>query len=476
MQIKLSSVLVNKALLPKIKFPGGIVGPVGVPAIVDGHPAWLANGSTRPQHFDGKFLAAKDLERDQAYFAGRLAEHFRAAGSGVLHGLDVRAKDSSTLAISGGVAITPAGTPLVVRPRRGLDAEFVDLELPLFDIPQTQRLDKAFGLLDEPLDVPRRRTGVFVLLARPVEFSANPIGLYPAGIESRRAAEDGEIIEAVAFTLAPVRELAVDVDPKRQRAALARRIFVDRAELGTPVDAVPLAIVRLERGFIVWVDSWLVRREIGAAHRGLGSFTRGPRDVGEAHVQQFHAQLAAIAAERAAAHRVAGFTAAEELAALPPVGLYPVASLDLSTQSERFFPQAMQVSLQVVPDDELAAVLDEQLSLPPIDLLAGNDQLAAIHVAVLVAVPRTISEQLLPALRTFPLSSGAPLPGLRRVRLASAASSIASRLAPVPISNAAGKKLLEVVGPTPTTYYVRLRRSHPATAESVPWIQTGQVT
>jgi len=408
----LGSVLVDRLLLPKI-----IIDPrPAFPAVVDGHPAWLANGLSRPRYFDGRFLAARDLDRDQRYFAAHLADCFRAAGSGVIHGLTVAAKDDSTLTVMPGAAVTSAGSLVVVRDRAPRGEHDKPLELPLFEAADTQRLDQAFGLLRAPRDVPRRRTGVFVLLARPVEYTADPLALYPAAIETRREPEDGDVIEGVAFTLAPYHDVAADVEPARQRAALARRIFVERPEPGTPVDAVPLALVRLERGFVVWVDPWLVRRELGGAHDGIGSFSRGPRGLIEAQVQQYHAHLAAIAARRAEAGQPAGFTAGEELAALPPAGAFPAAALDLPNQSEAFFPQPMPVTLQVVPDDEIATIVAEQLVMPPIDLAAADEALAATPVAVLVPVPRATVESLPPALRSFPLRSTALAPGRKRAR------------------------------------------------------------
>src|SRR5438128_121099 len=61
---------------------------------------------TRPLWFDGRFLAARDLERDQNYFLQRQADLGRAAGFGVLHGLLVErvsaggmAPDAETIVI-----------------------------------------------------------------------------------------------------------------------------------------------------------------------------------------------------------------------------------------------------------------------------------------------------------------------------------------------------------------------------------------
>ena len=41
----------------------------------------------RPRYFDGRFLAARDLTRDQAYFLARQAAYARALGPGVVEGL-----------------------------------------------------------------------------------------------------------------------------------------------------------------------------------------------------------------------------------------------------------------------------------------------------------------------------------------------------------------------------------------------------
>ncbi len=51
---------------------------------------------------------------------------------------------------------------------------------------------------------------------------------------------------------------------------------------GFPVDALPLAMVALERNVVRWLDVFMVRREVGAMHgdvRGLGV---APRPVREA--------------------------------------------------------------------------------------------------------------------------------------------------------------------------------------------------
>jgi hypothetical protein len=306
-----------------------------------------------------------------------------------------------------------------------------------------------------------------VLLARPVEYTADPVGLYPASIETRRDPEDGDVIEGVAFTLAPYHAAAGDVVAARQRAELARQIFVEQPDTGTIADAVPLALVRLDRGFITWIDPWLVRRELGPAHGGIGRFAHAPRAVTEAHVQQYHGQLVAIAAARADAGRPAAFTAGEELAALPPAGAFPVAALDLAAGSERFFPQPMPVMCAVVPEDEIAAIVADQLVMPPIDLMAPDEQLAATPVAVLIPVPRATAETLPADLRSFPLRSTAVAPGRTRARSAVGLGSLAARFATTPTTDDRGSRLAAAIGAVANTHFARLRRGRTAIAGGV---------
>ena len=64
----------------------------------------------RPRYFDGKFLAARDLTRDQAYFLARQAGFARALGPGVVEGLLVTPGTVATeLQVSAGFGYTAAG-------------------------------------------------------------------------------------------------------------------------------------------------------------------------------------------------------------------------------------------------------------------------------------------------------------------------------------------------------------------------------
>src|SRR5579863_468084 len=71
---------------------------------------------TRPYWFDGRFLAARDLQREQDYFLQRQADLGQSAGLAVIHGLwvdtppaNTPAPDADVVIIRGGQGLTPAG-------------------------------------------------------------------------------------------------------------------------------------------------------------------------------------------------------------------------------------------------------------------------------------------------------------------------------------------------------------------------------
>ena len=135
----------------------------------------------RPRYFDGRFLAARDLIRDQQYFLTREADLGQAAGSGVATGLFVQeGGQPQTLVVSSGHGVTPSGE-LVLLPR--------NIDVQLANLPVAEQLSARFGLSRLPQPPLRSRTGLFVLALRPVEFTANPIGAYPTSITGQRTVE-----------------------------------------------------------------------------------------------------------------------------------------------------------------------------------------------------------------------------------------------------------------------------------------------
>jgi len=367
-----------------------------------------ANGSliinsqrTRPYWFDGRFLAARDLAREQDYFLQRQADLAQAAGFEVIHGLQVRTpgptdptNDAETVIISAGHGITPAGELVLITS---------DLTLKLSDLAEEENLDVQFGLSRNPQPPARTRTGLYVLALRPVEFTANPITAYPTSIQGSRTTHDGDIVEATAAVLVPYPDPVSSADAAHRRAALARQIFLTGSSSQISQSLLPLAMISLQRGAIEWVDPYLVRRDTGPDFSGL-RFGLADRATQEAFLLQYDAQLQESLATRKNAGLSLGFAASDYFQALPPAGRFPLPSINVGASdfSQIFFPQQLDVRLSVVPVDELPALIEQGMSLPPIDLTLTPDAYANLTVFSLVPVPRAGFAALKAGLPTLP--------------------------------------------------------------------------
>jgi hypothetical protein len=330
----------------------------------------------RPRWFDGRFLAARDLIREQQYFLTREADLGRAAGSGVATGLDVdEGPGAQTITIGAGHGITPAGE-LVLLQRA--------LTLNLTDLPRAEQLSGKFGLGRIPVPPLRSRTGLFALALRPVEFTANPVGAYPTSITGQRTVEDGDIIEASAVVLVPWFDdgNADALDARRGRAA--RAIFVDQADRGLSANVLPLAMIALENNTIAWIDVPMLRRELGADRADLPGLGLAPRALRFAHLLQHQRHVAEVIADAGGRP----FPAAAVFPALPPAGPLPPGVIDPRDFTQRYFPAQVGVDFSVIPEDELPALVEEALALPGFDLTAPEETLDSSSVLVLAPVPR----------------------------------------------------------------------------------------
>ncbi|WP_339950568.1 hypothetical protein, partial [uncultured Albimonas sp.] len=335
----------------------------------------------RPRWFDGRFLTGADLTRDQDYVRQRQADLARASGSGVTEGLEVSAGSDSRgagLVIEPGHGITPAGELVMIETRR---------EIALLDLGEVRRLNAVLGLNLEPRQPLGRRSGLFILGLRPVEWTANEIAAYPTSIGGRRKVEDGDVIEATAITLVPWK-IGQSAGLAEARRLAAREIFLGEPA-GMPQDILPLAMVALDRGALRWIDRALVRRETGADTPLQVSLGARPRALSEAFLVQHRDHLAEVMAARVDAGRGAAFAASQSFAALPPAGPMPAAAILPLADGFRqlWFPPEVDVTLAFAPQDELAAIAEESLALPPLDL-AGEAALEGVGVTVIAPVSR----------------------------------------------------------------------------------------
>jgi hypothetical protein len=414
----------------------------------------------RPRYFDGKFLAARDLTRDQAYFLARQAGYARALGAGVVQGLDVRAGAVATdLEVDAGMGYTASGELVSLN-------RLVRVSLPqLFRL---QTLAAQLQTLRRPGPPLRNRTGVFVLGLRAIEFAANPLAAYPSSLDGARQAEEGDIVEAGALTLAHW----VDAPPDGidlQRGRLARDAFVTQSLPPLPAELLPLAAVAVVGDAVRWVDMHLVRRAAGQTHTALPGLGFAPRPQREAHLAQYVQQLAEITARSLQGRP----SAAQWFQALPPAGPLPTAALDPADFSQSWFPPGVGADLMLVPEDEVPALLDESLLLPPIDLQMDADAQASTAVALLVTVPRHLLAAAAARLRAAaptdprpalqrPVASPALQLGAKRLPLQTLRLLTGTRLAaagppPAPAANPRDAVWAELLARQDTLWYVRRR-------------------
>ncbi|MGN6826339.1 hypothetical protein [Paucibacter sp. M5-1] len=339
----------------------------------------------RPFYFDGRFLSADDLTADQNYIRARQSDLAQAMGAGVVRGLMVglgrqAASQQPTLLLEPGIGLTPGGDIVTVGARQ---------ELAISALAGKAELDAQLGIKQLPGAGASNRSGLFVLALRPIEFSANPTTAYPTSLDGQRLVRDGDIVEATAVTLIPYPDRAGVENAAARRARVAREIFFEGQRPGALQDALPLAMLCLEGGALRWLDVFMVRREVGAESTLAAGLAPRPRALLEAWLKQHQDQLDDIATPEIQT----GFAAARQFEVLPPVGPLPAACLRFETQLgqltllQSYFPPLVDCEFAFIPADELAALVQEALALPPIDLRAADEDLD--HLSVLIVAPVT---------------------------------------------------------------------------------------
>ncbi len=366
---------------------------------------------TRPLWFDGQFVTAEVFNQEQAYVLTRQADLGLVLGKGVVEGLHVtQAEDSNTaLRVSPGQGIGGGGETVALHE---------PLRIDLADLPLQRSLNQALGITQTLAPPAESRGGLFVLAASPLEFTSNPVGTYPTTLDGERRLEDSVINEAVLFSLVPYALAGNLLDPDQRRALAARRIFADGGEPELPGPALALALLELAGNAIVWLDPDLVRRVAGpreAGPRNSDGFGLAPESRRAAHLRQYQAQVD----ELVQAHPGAAFPARGRFQVLPAMGRLPAPTVAFrvppgggaAVLSQVWFPPAMPVDLAPIPEDELPALLEDSLLLPPIDLDADAATQANTPVTVFVPVPRADFEQVVTTLGgdTLRLPPPAPL-------------------------------------------------------------------
>ena len=121
---------------------------------------------------------------------------------------------------------------------------------------------------------------------------------------------------------------------------------------------------------------------------------------------QYDAQLKTIPANTTVA-------ATDYFQALPPAGPMAFASIDTNHLTQVFFPNGTNVTLTVIPSDELPAVLQDSLSLPPIDLTLPAGSYTNLDIVVMVPVARAQFATVRSQVTDAQLTSPSPVPIFR---------------------------------------------------------------
>lgn len=345
---------------------------------------------TLPLWFDGRFLTARDLNRQQTYFMARHGALGRSIGSGVIEGLDVAigqgagAQDTITVAPGQGIAFDGAHIHLPA-----------PMALKLSDLAVQTALNAQLGLSVNPSAPLHSRSGLFVLSLRPVEYTANQTTAFPTTVTGQRTAQMGDKVEAVAATLTPYAPTQTTISSLDARADAAQRIFADGKIDGVPGFALPLAMLSLRYGVIEWVDVHLVRRDLVAARREFLGLGLAQDQLRLAHFQQYRTALADVMDHYANSNQPARFPAEQHFRLLPPAGPLPADAVDPAAMAQVFFPGEVEVELSIIPDDELPALIEESFDLPPIDLTRPVEERDSLSVMIVAPMARhTLRSQL----------------------------------------------------------------------------------
>lgn len=334
----------------------------------------------RPSFFDGRFLTARDLTREQQYALIRQADLGQISGGGVIYGLAVSiGQGSRALRVGAGLGITPTGETVVLR--QGTSVNVATL-------PLAERLGNDLGLDFEGDSRVGSRSGLFALALRSVEYVDLPSLAFPTSINGKAGVEPAQVSEATMLAMVPLDDTRAPGAPQPSRSALASEIFLRGGLAKLAGEALPLAVVALDRGAVVWIDASLVRRRAGAdSPIGFGLMDVATR---EAHSQQFAQQLKDILdgrAERGLDRRV---VASDYFVTLPAFGWLPREAVEVlgSELVQWFFPPEFKVELSIVPADEIPRLLDEGQRLAPFDLSLSSEALEANPVSILIPVRR----------------------------------------------------------------------------------------
>jgi hypothetical protein len=359
---------------------------------------------SRPRWFDGRFLKAADLNRETGYFLTRQADLAVATGTGVVEGLWVSEDEAKRIRITKGHGMTFDGERVFL-PN--------DVSISLDNIPYSDELNVRMGLSRKPAPPDRSRSGIYIVALRPLEFTANPTASYPVDIDGKREMRDGSIIEATAVTLIPFSYPAGAAKSDQfRRARVAHQVFTENTEYQMPSSTLPLAMIEMRRGRLLWLDSYMVRRDMGSVYSDVLGFGFTPRPVRRSHFKQYDEMIQDVVDERKRAGANLRFAATDYFVSLPSAGRLPTACVDLNTFTQYYFPDSMDVEMSIIPEDEMGLLIEESMLLPPV-LLDDEVSIQTTSIMIFLPVPRNIFYSETRAIKKLPSPIRFPVKTLR---------------------------------------------------------------
>lgn len=344
----------------------------------------------KARFFADRFLAARDLTRGQIYTLLREADLAQLSGAGVVFGLDVTTDATGLrLTIAPGLGVARSGESIALR-------DAVSITVAKLRVLAGRTV--ATQLVAENAAT-RPTTGLFMLVARPVEHARNAIATFPSGAVSKIEIAPSELVEGTWFTLTPLPSSGQKDAVARGRARLAREVFVGGFDPTVLTDGLAVAVIGVVNGRVQWVDPHLPAREVGGD--GVVGFGVQTRKTRLAYQHQFSRQLDEELARRRNAGLPDGLPATEAFAALPPVGPLPRGAVVVTPTDvlQSFFPREIYVEMAIMPADEIPALLGEGLVRAPIDLESGSAALEGVPVLIVVPVARAGFDERTPRMK-----------------------------------------------------------------------------
>jgi hypothetical protein len=292
---------------------------------------------TRLNYFDGKFLRADDLQREQDYLRFLVHQSNQAGGPGVVHGFDVTQGEGDSVNIGEGFAIDPKGRVLLLP--RSININVKELIDKSMDVERRLRkplvrgegdFDECDLHTDEPIVEAEGQGDFFEIVISPAEALCGEEDVFGKLCEEACATStdrpylmEGLTIRAVrlrlstplpnsrarAMTQAHLRSRVASAyfeTERRRVASLISKFGLEQETWclgadGVGGNGVAIGVFAREGTNTVFLDPWIVRRErIDSPPRRYWQWRMmmRPWDVFLAQVLQFQCQLHDLFARR----------------------------------------------------------------------------------------------------------------------------------------------------------------------------------